>query len=119
MSAKLFPLLARQHVRPLYATDGEPLRTRKVPVKFFTPDAQWTWLVLEGSPVNDAAGVAVDYTFFGLVQGHETELGYFMLSELASARGPLGLPVERDIHWSPETTLEQAAPEYIERRYDR
>ena len=32
-----------------------------------------------------------------LVEG----LGYFLLSELAQARGPLGLPIERDLHFQP------------------
>jgi len=36
----------------------------------------------------------------------ETELGYFALSELKSARGPLGLHIERDIHWKPMTIEE-------------
>ena len=41
--------------------------------KFFTPWSNWTWLVLEFDGKD---------TFFGLVYGHETELGYFSLSEL-------------------------------------
>ena len=47
---------------------------------------------------------------FGLVDGHEKELGYFSLKELESVRGPFGLPIERDIHWQPKT-LEEIAPE--------
>ena len=39
----------------------------------------------------------VDIVCFGLVVGHETELGYFSVSEIRRARGPLGLPVERDL----------------------
>jgi len=39
--------------------------------------------------------------FFGLVVGFEEELGYFLLSELRQARGPFGLPIERDIHFKP------------------
>src|SRR5947207_5571288 len=60
--------------------------------KFFTPDAQWTWYALEFDG---------DDVFFGLVVGLEPELGYFLLSELTRARGPLGLPIERDVHFSP------------------
>jgi hypothetical protein len=52
----------------------------------------------------------VDFHFFGLVDGHEKELGYVALSELESVRGPMGLPVERDLHWQPKT-LEEIAPE--------
>ncbi len=39
--------------------------------------------------------------FFGLVVGFEEELGYFRLSELTQAHGPLGLPIERDLHFQP------------------
>ena len=52
----------------------------------------------------------IDVQFFGLVDGHEKELGYFNLSELESVRGPMGLPVERDLYWKPKT-LEEIAPE--------
>ena len=51
-----------------------------------------------------------DDLFFGLVDGLERELGYFSLSELQKARGPLGLPIERDLHWRPKT-LAEIAPE--------
>lgn len=33
--------------------------------------------------------------------GFEEEWGYSLLSEIASARGPLGLPVERDLWFKP------------------
>jgi len=70
-------------------------------VKFFTPDSSWTWYATEFDGKD---------TFFGLVDGHEKELGYFMLSELQSARGPLGLPIERDLYWKPQM-LKEIAPE--------
>ncbi|EHP30588.1 hypothetical protein SMGD1_2065 [Sulfurimonas gotlandica GD1] len=38
---------------------------------------------------------------FGYVIGHESELGYFNLDELESVRSVLGLPVERDLHFTP------------------
>ena len=73
-------------------------------VKFFTPDSSWTWYVTEFDG---------DDTFFGLVDGHEKELGYFSLRELQSVRGPLGLPIERDLYWQPRT-LREIAPELFE-----
>jgi len=83
----------------LYETDGKPDEERKVPVKFFSPYSGWTWYALEYSPE--------ERTFFGLVKGFETELGYFSLDELESAyRGPLPL-VERDCWWDSDTTLAQ------------
>jgi len=69
--------------------------------KFFTPDSSFTWWATEF----DGEDI-----FFGLVDGHEKELGYFSLKELESVRGPLGLPIERDIHWRPKM-LEEIAPE--------
>ncbi len=61
-------------------------------VKFFTPDAQWTWYGIEF----DGEDI-----FFGFVIGLEDELGNFSLSELKEVRGSLGLPVERDLYFEP------------------
>ena len=70
-------------------------------VKFFNPCGAGTWYATEYDGED---------TFFGLVEGHEKELGYFSLSELAKIRGPLGLPIERDLHFKPRT-LSEIAPE--------
>ena len=61
-------------------------------VKFFTPDAHWTWYATEFDGKD---------TFFGFVLGDYPELGYFSLSELRLIRGRLGLPVERDRSFKP------------------
>ena len=61
-------------------------------IKFFTPDAGWTWYVTEF----DGEDI-----FFGLVDGLEKELGYFSLTELQSVRGPFGLRIERDLYFKP------------------
>jgi hypothetical protein len=66
-------------------------------VKFFTPDCNWTWYASEF----DGEDI-----FFGLVSGLEVELGYFSLKELQEARGPLGLPIERDVQFEPKTLRE-------------
>jgi DUF2958 family protein len=66
-----------------------------VVAKFFQPWGAWTWFVIEGEAEDD------DVRFFGMVHGFEKELGYFMLNELESLRGPGGLTIERDIHWTP------------------
>jgi len=75
-------------------------------VKFFTPDSSWTWYVTEGQPCIDEDGKEIDFEFFGLVDGHCQELGYFVLSELESATGPMGLHIERDMWWKPLTVRE-------------
>jgi len=67
-------------------------------VKFFTPDSNWTWYASEGQPVIDENGDEVDYEFFGLVEGHYPELGYFLLSDLEKG---WGLPIERDLYFQP------------------
>jgi hypothetical protein len=69
-----------------------------VHVKYFTPDSNWTWFATEYDPV--------DRIFFGLVQGFETELGYFSLDELEESRGQLGLPIERDLYFTPKPLKE-------------
>ena len=80
----------------LYATDKTPAEEKTVVVKFFTPDSSWTWYAVEGEPEGD------DFRFFGYVDGMEGEWGYFMLSELESARGPFGLHIERDMYFDPK-----------------
>jgi len=42
-------------------------------------------------------------TFFGLVSRFEVELGYFSLKELQRVKGPLGLQIERDLYFEPQT----------------
>ena len=78
----------------LYATenDGEEAVAQ---VKFFTPDGSYTFYATEYDPDEER--------FFGLILGggHSPDLGYFMLSDLKEARGPLGLPIERDRHFDP------------------
>src|SRR5260370_41837753 len=81
----------RTSLPPLYAQDGN--RNPIVHAKFFTPDSNWTWFVTEGSQEEH------DFIFFGYVIGFEEEWGYFALSELESARGPLRLPIERDLYF--------------------
>ena len=67
----------------------------KVAVKFFSPYSNWTWYAYEGSRTEDG-----DIRFFGLVDGFEKELGYFMLSELDEATVYCRVPaVERDCYF--------------------
>ena len=80
-------------------------------VKFFTPDSSWVWYASEGSEVDedgyyDTDKAKIDYIFFGLVAGLEIEAGYFSLAELEQVRGPLGLPIERDLYFTPKSLRE-------------
>jgi hypothetical protein len=67
-------------------------------VKFFTPDSNWTWYATEYDPK--------ERIFFGYVIGFDREFGYFSLDELEEAKGPMGLPVERDIYFKPKPLWE-------------
>lgn len=79
---------------PLYSTEKSSIKP--IIVKFFTPDSSWTWYAVEGTKSSEIPG---DWTFFGLVDGHEKEWGYFTLAELQSARGNMGLRIERDMYF--------------------
>jgi len=97
---KLLTEEIKKKLPPLYAQDGKDGKAIAY-VKFFTPDSNWTWYATEFDGQD---------TFFGLVEGHCKELGYFSLNELQSVKGALGLPIERDLYWQPKT-LEEIAPE--------
>jgi hypothetical protein len=75
-------------------------------VKLFTPDAGCTWLLTEIDPedIDSAFGLC------DLGMGCP-ELGSVSLSELASVRGRLGLPVERDRYFTATKTLSAYADE--------
>ena len=90
--SRLLPDEIAKTLPRLYATENEKDPIARV--KFFTPDSSWTWYVTEFDPS--------DRLCFGLVHGHEREFGYFSLDELESVKGPLGLPIERDLYWQPK-----------------
>jgi len=106
---KLLPKEIRETLPTLYSQDGKGGKAVAY-LKLFTPDSGFTWWILEGGPIKDEQGDEVDYHMFGLVEGHCKELGYVSLKELEELRGPMGLPVERDLYWQPKT-LEEIAPE--------
>lgn len=61
-------------------------------VKFFYPDFSWTWYAMSYDGED---------SFYGLVDGHFVEIGYFSLSELLNNRGKWGMPIERDRSFRP------------------
>jgi hypothetical protein len=73
-------------------------------VKLFTPDAQCTWLLTE---------LGLDDIAFGLCDLGLgcPELGYVSMREIRELRGPLGLPVERDLHFDAAKSLSAYADE--------
>jgi exonuclease III len=106
---KLLPKEIREMLPPLYSQDGKGGKAIAY-CKLFTPDSGFTWWITEGGPITDDDGNVVDYHLFGLVEGQCKELGYVSLNELEEVCGPMGLPVERDLHWKPKT-LAEIAPE--------
>jgi hypothetical protein len=105
---KLLPKELREQLPPLYSQDGKGGKA-VVYAKYFTPSSNWTWHCLEGEPVLSESGAEIDFKFFGLVFGHEREYGYFLLSELEEATGPMNLPIERDLYFTPKP-LEEIVP---------
>ena len=97
MRVKLLTQANRKSFPEWRSTDGRAPEEVKIIVKLFTPDSSWTWYATEFDGED---------TFFGLVDGHARELGYFSLSELERVRGPMGLPVERDRHFGEHTLAE-------------
>lgn len=91
MSA-LIPKEIRETLPDLYTSEDttDPL----CQVKLFTPDANWTWYIIELSNEDNS-------TCYGYVKGLESELGYFSLEEIENIRGALKLPVERDLSFEP------------------
>jgi len=89
---KLLTKELQKKLPPLYSQDGKGKEAIAY-VKFFDPCGSWTWYATEYDPE--------EKLFFGLVHGHEKELGYFSLTELESIKRPFGLGIERDIHFDP------------------
>jgi hypothetical protein len=100
---KLLTQELRKKIPALYAQDGKGGQSI-VYAKFFCPSNSWKWFITEYDGED---------TFFGLVDGHCKELGYFSLAELEEVTGPMGLPIERDLYFKP-ITLDQIAPELFE-----
>lgn len=91
---------------PLYSQDGKG-NDAVVIAKFFLPGSGFTWYVTETEKQTNG-----DYMFFGYVEGLDSELGYFTLSQLQNVRGRFGLRVERDMYFNNgKTTLAQVKRE--------
>jgi hypothetical protein len=75
-------------------------------VKLFTPDGGCTWLLTERDP--DDPDIAFGLCDLGMGC---PETGSVRISELESVRGRLGIPVERDRHFTATKTLSAYADE--------
>lgn len=69
-------------------------------VKFFTPDAAATWLVVSADPEDPAMLFALCDLGIGFPETRTVHL-----SDLHELGGRLGLPVERDLYFRPDGPL--------------
>ena len=99
-------LLKNGRIRQQLELDGEADLDFLPVVKLFTPDAGCTWLLTEIDP--EDPDIAFGLCDLGLGC---PELGCVSLSELEAVRGRLGLPIERDLHFTPTKTLSAYADE--------
>lgn len=67
-------------------------------VKLFNPTGSGTWWLASYDPESEIA--------FGVCEIFEREVGDVYLPELVEFRGGFGLPIERDIHYTPKTMRE-------------
>jgi len=65
---------------------------QNIVAKFFDPCGSWSWYVMNQDPEDS------DY-LWGIVDGFDVEMGSFSLEELSSIKGPLGIGIERDLHF--------------------
>ena len=97
-------LVANCQAQIVHMDNDQPDIDFKPVVKLFTPDAQCTWLLTE---------LGLDDIAFGLCDlgMGMPEVGFVSMRELREARGPLGLPIERDEHFEADKTLSAYADE--------
>jgi hypothetical protein len=94
------PLIPDDLRAALLANGAQSDEGDRVPlVKLFNPVGPGRWLLSEMLPDGDTL-----YGLCDLDQG-APELGYVSLSELAGVRLPLGLRIERDVHFTTRVPL--------------
>ena len=94
---KLFTQAQYQKLRK-NGSEAHSGKDHKPVVKWFTPDANATWLVTEIIDENTAFGLC------DLGLGYP-ELGYIDLEDIQNLQGPLGMYVERDLHFEADFPL--------------
>lgn len=93
-------LIANGRIRRALDERGEDDPDFVPVVKLFTPDAGCTWLLTELDPDEPDIGFGLCDLGLGF-----PELGSVSLTELQAVRGKFGLPVERDLYFSPHFTI--------------
>ena len=103
---KLLTKELKEKIPALYSQEHE--KDPMVICKFFDPTGSWSWFVIEGEEKEYDYGM--DFLFFGYVVGFDSELGYFTLNQLETAKqgmkGLQSLPIERDLYFMPRRLSE-------------
>lgn len=81
---------------PVRETGEDPIAL----VKLFNPTGAGTWYITAYDPATRIAE--------GAAHIHEFEYGPTSMEELVAFRGRMGLPIERDLHWTPRPLSECA-----------
>lgn len=85
-------------------TAGKDEPDHKPVLKLFAPWGAATWLFSESDP--DEPDRVFGLCDLGM--GHP-ELGWASLAEIATAKGPFGLKIERDLHFTADKTIGEYA----------
>lgn len=88
---------------PLYSTKNTSSDKVKVPIHLFSPWGSFDCYIFEYDPAERVARAFIK-------MGGQEEIGLVSIDELESVRGPLGLKIERSVHWDANTKLSK----YIE-----
>jgi|TARA_Y100000034_G_C6770429_1_gene343675 hypothetical protein len=94
---KLITKEIEKNAPKLYSQDNRSSDEVMVVAKFFDPCGAGTWYMTEYDPDER---LAFGWVTLGMGPGCD-ELGYFSIAEMEKVKGPLGLGIERDIHWQP------------------
>ena len=101
-TARSFLTAAYQYIRrtdKLPSTDeAYTLEDPLCRVKLFLVGSDWSWFIAGYDPDTHLA--------YGVVHGFEKEAGDIPMDEIVALRGAFGLPVERDLGWTPRRASE-------------
>jgi hypothetical protein len=90
---ELFDDELRQKLPPLNSQEAED--DPFVFAKYFLPDTDTAWFVMEGQAAGD------EFVFYGFITQPVNRFAEFHLSQLERLRGPHGSCVERDAAFTP------------------
>jgi hypothetical protein len=91
---------------PIYTNDEIDLPDQPIVAHYFQGGADW-WVTEYDPRTNEVFG-------FAQLAGHgRGEWGYSSLTEIEQLRGQFGLPIERELDFTPGTLAKECIPQYI------